>query len=336
MADPRYPIRSPWSSTSLTRIALADLTGLNPAEVSRADAMKIPGIVRGRGLICGTLSRYPLALFQDAKTGNPDDDVRLPALPWMRSTTTGISPITRMLWTLDDILFSGLSVWATERDESNQITDAIRVAPGYWTPDPDSLGVLINGQPAKSDEVIVFEGPQEGIITIAGDHVEASRDMANAKNKRLKSPIPLVTITQTDENSQLSDDEIDDIIADAELARQKGTTVFIPPGFKLEAVGQIEADLFIEARNAERLDWGNFLNIPAAMLDGSMSTATLTYSTQEGKRSEFVDYSLSYWASAIEARLSQDDVTPEGTYVRFDLSWLTNPTQNGTSPGEED
>ena len=75
---------------------------------------------------------------------------------------------------------------------------------------------------------------------------------------------------------------------------------------------------------------------PAAMLDGSMSTATLTYSTQEGKRSEFVDYSLNYWASAVEARLSQDDVTPEGTFVRFDISWLTSPNQPGQNPSQED
>ena len=72
------------------------------------------------------------------------------------------------------------------------------------------------------------------------------------------------------------------------------------------------------------------------MLDGSMATASLTYSTAEGKRSEFIDYSLAYWAMPIEARLSQDDVTSAGTYCRFDLSALATPAQAGTNPATED
>lgn len=329
-------MRSPWSTAALTRIALAELTGVVPAEVSRSDAMKIPPVVRGRGLICGTLSRYPLTLWQDAGTGNPDDDVRLPPLPWMNSTTTKVSPITRMLWTIDDIIFGGIAVWATNRDENNAITDAIRVDPAYWLPDPDSTGVLINGVLAKDDEVIIFEGPQEGLLVLADDAVTRSRGMAAALLKRAKSPIPLVAFKQTEDNLQYTPDEVDDFVLAADDARELSSTAFVPYGFDLQALGTAEADFFTEARNSERLDWGNFLNLPAAMLDGSMTTATLTYSTAEGKRSEFVDFSLAYWASQIESRLSQDDVCPPGTYCRFDLQWLTNPTQPGNNPGMED
>lgn len=335
MSNAYSPIRSPWSGLDLSKIAIAELAGLQNKEVSRADAMKVPAVSKGRDLICGTLSRYPLSLWQV----NPDDpsgdlDVRLAPLPWMTSTTSGVSPLTRMLWTLDDLIFSGLSVWATERD--GDITDAIRVEPCMWTPDPDSTGVLINGVLAKDDEVIIFEGPKDGLLNTAAEAIEASRDMARAWRQRVKSPIPLVAFKQTEDNLQYTPDEVDDFVLAADDARELSSTAFVPYGFDLQALGTVEADLFIEARNAERIDFANYLNIPAALLDGSMATATLTYSTQEGHRNEFVDYSLSFWANAVEARLSQDDVTPEGTYVRFDISWLTNPVQNGRNPGSED
>lgn len=39
---------------------------------------------------------------------------------------------------------------------------------------------------------------------------------------------------------------------------------------------------------------------------------------------------------AVEARLSQDDLTPAGTYVRFDLADTLDPDQPPTNPGSED
>lgn len=331
---PNAPIRSPWSSTQLRRVALSELAGVEPRVVSRSDAMRVPAITRARGLICGTLSRYPLTLWRYVDGVN---DERVPTPAWMTSTRTRQGPSQRMLWSLDDMLFGAMSVWAVERDADKAITDAIRIDPIYWTVDPDSRGVLVNGQPVSDDEVLVIEGPQDGLLTMAEDAVRASRNLANAWQQRVKAPVPLLAIKQTDPNAQLTDDEIDDLILDSEAARANGGTAFCPPGFEFDAMGTGAApDLYVEGRNADRIDWANFVGLPAAMLDGSMSTATLTYSTQEGKRSEFVDYSLNYWAAAVESRLSQDDVTPEGTFVRFDISWLTNPVQAGTNPSSED
>lgn len=330
---PAAPIRSPWSGTQLRRIVLSDLAGVKSGEVCRQDAMRIPAIVRSRGLICGTLARHPLTVH-DYATGAQVDTPG-----WATSTATRQSPSQRMLWTLDDLLFAGLSVWAVQRDggPDGPIVDAIRIDPALWTIDPDGLGVIVQGEPAPDDEVLIFEGPQDGLLTIAEDAIRASRALAHAWQQRVTAPVPLMAIKQTDPNVQLDDDEIDQMIVDSEQARAAGGTVFVPPGFDLDALGAAQApDLYVEGRNADRIDWANMVGLPAAMIDGSMTTASLTYSTAEGKRSEFVDYSLNYWAAAVEARLSQDDVVPEGQYVRFDISWLTTPTQPGTNAPQED
>lgn len=332
--EPIKPYRSPFTTSNLTKIATDAFLGLTKTPITRSDAMKIPPVIRGRGLICGTLSRYPLALFKYEGAGV--DGSRLEPLPFMTSTKTNQAPSQRMLWTIDDLIFLGMSVWAVERDSDGSITDALRVLPEQWSVDPDTLGVKVNGKPASKEEVVVFEGPQEGVVFLAEDNVQGSRDMAVALRKRLKSPIPLMELHNTDPNDDLTDEEIEDLVNTYETARAESGTAYTPFNIEARPHGDVKADLYIEGRNADRLDWANILGLPAAMLDGSMSTATLTYSTSEGKRSEFVDYSLNYWASPIEARLSQDDVTPDGTYSRFDLNWLVNPTQSGTNPPTED
>jgi hypothetical protein len=71
-------------------------------------------------------------------------------------------------------------------------------------------------------------------------------------------------------------------------------------------------------------------------MDASLSTASLTYSTQEGQRNEFADFTVPYWTEPIQHRLSLDDVLPQGQRIRFDLSDLYTNPQNPISPIVED
>lgn len=338
LSDPRTQMGSPWATHPLTKVVIDDLLGIDGADIGRGDLMQIPPFVRGRGLIVGTLAKYPITLWQP----NPDDpsgdsDVQLPTPPWMTSTSLGQSPRMRMVGTLDDLIVYGLSVWATERDGDKQLVDAARVQPENWAVDPDTLGVLVNGLPANPDEYVVIEGAQEGLVTMARNLALASKNLDLAWQQRTRATAPVLAVKQTDANAELDEDEIDDLVLDVETARRQHGTIPVPFGFDIDELGATApADLFVQGDNKGRLNWANFLQIPGTLLDGSTATASLTYSTQEGRRNEFVDYSLSFWTTPIEARLSQDDMTPPGTYCRFDIRWLTNPTQPGVSPAQED
>lgn len=321
-------VRSPWTTGSLAPWVIADIYGTDVRPVSRAEAMKVPAIAKGRALICGTLARHPLVKLTR--------DERLESEPWMYRTSDGISPAQRMLWTLDDLIFSGVSLWAVERGTRGQVTDAQRLPPDWWEITPD-LEIRVNGQGVRRDSVILFEGPQDGLLEIAGDDIRAARAMMRAWSSRVTSPVPLVELHNTDTNAELTGEEIDDLIESWEAARKSGgATGYTPAQIETKVHGQSQVELFVEGRNASRLDFANFLNVPASLLEGSMSTASLTYSTQEGRRNELLDYSLNYWRTPVEARLSQDDATPRGSRVAFDLSDLLSPAQSASGPILED
>lgn len=331
-------LSSPWITGALSRVALADAAGVRLEGVDRAQAMKVPAVARGRGLIVGHLARLPLALWQtDPADPSGASDVQLPTPAWLTSTKTLQSPRMRLAWTLDDLIFTGLSLWAVERDTDGEIVDALRVPRSEWDVDPDSLGVLVRGEPVTDPaSVILFEGIQEGLCTIAADEVQGALDMSRAWRQRVESPVPNIVLKQVDANAQLEDEEVDELVLDWEAARKAGGTAFLPYGYDAEAMGSVTADLYVEGRNAGRLDLGNYLQVPANLLEGSQATASLTYTTQEGRRSDFIDSCLTYWAQPIEARLSLDDVTPDGTAVRVDFSSLTATVQPTTYPSTED
>lgn len=325
------PVRSPWATTSLSRIVLSELAGLT-TQPGRAEAMQVPAIARGRALIAGLLARHPLAVYDAAGVQQPVETAA-----WLTTTATGQSPRTRNLWTWDDLIFAGLSLWAVSRDNHDAITDAIRVNPGLWSIDPASERVQINGADVSAEQVILIEGPQEGLVTLAAGTIRAARAIERAWSQRVEQPVPLIELHSTDPMMDLTSAERDELVGDWEKARQTGNgTGYTPSSIEVRTHGTSETDLFVAGRNALRLDIANFLSLPSALLEGSMSTASLTYSTQAGQRNDLVDLSLGYWAMPIEARLSQDDVVASGLNVAIDLTQLAETTQPTRSPVQED
>lgn len=325
----RFPVVSPFASAgSLAPIVASDVLGMGAVPVAtRVEAMRVPAIVKGRALIAGTLSRYPLVKFRGAD--------RIPSDAWMYRTSTAQAPEMRLLWTLDDLIFHGCSLWALQRGAKGQVLDAVRVLPDEWAVDEDNR-ITVRGERVLEDEVCLFEGPQDGLLTIAAEDIYASRAMARAWTQRVKSPVPLLELHLTDDALQLDDVEVVEMRDQWERARSVSGTAVTPASVDVKEHGTAPTDLFVQGRNAARLDWANYLNLPGALLDGSTATASLTYSTKEGSRAELVDYSLSYWATAITARLSQDDMVPAGQRVDLDLSWLSTPMPVGVGPTKED
>lgn len=321
---PAWPAQSsPWANLSAEKIVRADITGLRTSTVTREDAMKIPAVVKARALICGQIAKLPLRAYQGV--------AQIEEKRWMCWSSV-FSPHQRMIWTVDDLLFFGTSLWAIARDADGGVIDALRVPRDQWDLD-ENLGIKVRGEFVADDEVCLIEGPQEGLLTIADTTIAAALDMSAAWAQRVNSPVPLVELHSTDRAMTLTDDEIDTMIDSWEESRQNGGTAYTPSTIETRVHGQAQTDLFIEGRNASRLDFANFANVPGALLEGSQAQSTLTYSTQEGKRNEFADFTIDYWADPIAARLSMDDITPSGERVAFDTEILKSvtPTESATA-----
>lgn len=318
-------VASPFAESShLERIVVAELFDHKTMPLTREVAMSVPSVAKGRALICGTLSRFPLKHLSAGVETEP--------MQWMTRTDSG-DPHQRMLWTLDDLIFKGASLWAAKRSPRGDLLDARRIPASRWTIDSQGY-VTVDSRRVPSEDVILIEGPQDSILTIAKKSIKGALDLEAAWMERVQSPVPLVELHITDPNSDLSAAEKQELANSWETQRRKGGTAVTPYEIELRTHGEKTTDLFIEGRNAVRLDVANFLNLPSSLLEGSQSTATLTYSTSEGKRNELVDYSLRYWAGAIEARLSQDDIVPRGHAIEFNLDWLDQ--RNSEPPHRQD
>lgn len=329
MANVRAAPLSPWQTGTLQSIPWNDVFGVDSAPVTVAEAMKVPAVVKGRAILHSLIVSRPLVSLRELNGRSERVD---PQPRFLYRSDSGVATEQRLAATLDDLLFLGEALWIVDRGAAPSngglapILNAEHVPWDRWEIDPDGF-VLIDHVRARSDEVIYFPGPSRGLLEEAGETIRAARDMQRAWAARVRTPAPSILLQDTDTNP-MTDAEVDDMLGKVRAARRSpdGAVAYIPAGITATfANPNDDAGLFIEGRNAIRLDIANHFNLPGALLDGSVSVASLTYSTQEGRRDEVADFSLGYWLTPIQAPLSQDNVVPRGQRVRFDFGDLFTP-----------
>lgn len=307
--------------------------------VTRAEAMSVPTITRARNLVCVVLARQPFRAYRDG--------IELADQPLWLTRSRYFPPRLRMLWTIDDCIFHGWSLWVLDRgaaDSSGRrpILDAYRVDPSKWkisdgrviVTDRDGRDVVV-----PEDGYLLIPGPAEGLLTIAADTIRGAKDLERMWMSRVKNPTPIVELSFTDAENPPTEEEMKDTRATYISARQDpdGVVMVTPPGLEVTPHGDKGLELFTEGRNAVSLDVARFFNMPASMLDASqINGSSVDYENNAIGRSAYYDETLRSWALPIEEALSQDDVLPAGQYVQADLSALTANPDTGTGPVLED
>lgn len=323
---------SPWADTStLQTLVWSDLLDVETLPMTRAEAMAVPAAARARHLICSTIAGCPLIAVVGAQQLPLADT---PA--WMYRTDGPVSPWHRMLWTVDDLIWSGWSLWAVDRGADKFPIRMDRVPADRWSFDSDGT-VLVDNKPAQADQVLLIPGPHEGLLTFAARTLRQASRLERAAARHADNPVPSMELHQT-EDVELTETERDDVLAQwvAARASSTGAVGFTPYGIEARPLGQVPEQLLIDGRNAAAVDVARHVGMPAAMLDATAAGASLTYETTQGRNQQFLDYGVSLYMDAIRARLSLDDVLPRGQRAAFDTSGLTALSDTPTTPAEGD
>lgn len=298
--------------------------------LTRAEALTVPGVSKARNLLAPIVGRQPLRALD---TNGP-----LAAQPaWTYRTDQELVSV-QLMWTMvvDDLIFYGHSLLTVTRGADGFPISMERIDPSRWTNQDQEW--FIDGQHVPKRSVIYIPGVVSALLDVGARTIRQARDVEDAVAGRARVPNPTVVIRQTDSDAALEQDEVKTIVENFIKNRRSpdGTVTFLPAGLDMQVLGNQETDFAIQARNASKTDIGGFLGIPATVMDASLATASLTYSTAEGNRNMFYDQTLPLYSGPIEARLSLDDVVPRGQRVRFDLTELYAALPTPTGPITED
>lgn len=299
--------------------------------LTRSAAIRIPAVARARKVICTSIARMPLRAYKG-------DDLLADPLLWLDRTDGPVSPYHRMLWTVDDLLFYGVSLWALERNTDGTVRAADRVPFDDWY--VDELHRVVYRRPDGNDvvaderEVVVIPGSDDGILCDGVDALTHARDLLRAASRAAETPAAYLELHQTND-VPVPEDKVKAMIARWAEARrgENGGVAFTSSGVELREHGSFDKHLLVEGRNAAALDVARAVGIPGSIVDAN-NGADLTYENAQDKARDLIDYGLAAYMSPISARLGMDDVVPRGIRIAFELEQWIGPGNSAGTPDD--
>lgn len=326
-----FPDAFPQDRTSINRLVWNDLTGGADLPCTRRQAMSVPAVAKARHVVAPKIAGYPLVALRA--------DVEVDPQPaWTYRTDDGVSPWHRMCWTVDDLIFTGWSLWVVSRGADGFVLNASRIGRDRWE-FTDEGGVLIDKTPvSNSRDVLLIPGPHEGILSFGATTIRHAGELLAAAAIAGRVGSPNVDLHYTGDKIMTREeiDEIIDVWVAARMDRTKGGVGFTNKLIEAKEMGRTDPALLVEGRNAAAVDCARIVGVAAGMVDATAPKASLNYETQAGRGLEHTEYGVDPYMEAIEARLSMDDVVPRGQRIAFDRSRDTETPIDPTGPVTED
>jgi hypothetical protein len=297
--------------------------------VTRAKAMGIPAMRRGRQIIAGTLGTLPLQALRRPARGQlepVDSGTTASFLAELDPRTTTQWTLT---WTVDDLLFHGISWWRVLTvDAYGWPRTAERLAPGRVQV---SNGVAyIDGRKAPEGpgvgSLIRFDGPDAGVLVDGIDPLRTCLLLEAAVRRNSTGLPPMDLLTPKEGAEDLTEAEVQELLGKWGSYREDSGTGYLGATLDHRVVGfDPRAGQLAEARQHQALEVARMLNLDAQEVNAPAGSG-MTYANTEAKRRDLIDVSLGLYMTAVAQRLSMPDVTPRGQLVRMDTTGFIRGT----------
>lgn len=293
--------------------------GYNGIGIDRNFALQVASVSRCRNLIAGTIASIDLALYKKStgeKLGSPvwleQPDIRQP-----RSLTISA--------TVDSLIFYSVAYWRVTSlyADDGRPSGFEWVANNRVTYTTNQYGTEVKDYFVDGDLVpmagigslVTFQSLIPGVLQTASTTIRAAYDIQKASAVSAATPMPTGILKNN--GADLPESQVQGLLAAFKSARQNRSTAYltstleyVPTSFSPKDMGYTEMSQYLSTEIARSM------NVPAYLISSDMNNS-MTYQNIIDGRKEFVAYSLQPYISAIEDRLSMNDITNSSNQVRF-------------------
>ena len=292
---------------------------------ARNRAMSVATISRARDLMASVIACMPLKMYNEMWNGDEMEQVYIAPRTWLRQPDPTVTYPFLMAWTFDDLFFYGRAFWyitartqdgyptAFTRLPAGSITTTDQEGPVWFAP---SKQVYFQGNMLDPKDLVQFLSPVQGIVYMSEQTVATALKLEAARYRNAESSIPAGVLKQTG-GEPLSATELADLASAFNAARATNQTAALNEFLSYtETTATPDKMLLIDAANYQALECARLTNVPPYLV--GVSTGSYSYQSSEQARADLYIFGVKAYADCIAATLSQNNVLPRGTYVKFD------------------
>ena len=293
--------------------------GYNGIGIDRNFALQVSSVARCRNLVAGVISSIDLGLYKKStgeKLGSPvwleQPDQRQP-----RSVTIAA--------TVDSLMFYAVAYWRTTSlyADDGRPSGFEWVANNRVTYTTNKYGTevqdyFVDGQLVPMSGIgslVTFQSLLPGVLQSASTTIRAAWDVQKAA--AVSAATPMATTILKNNGADLPESQIQGILAGWNSARRNRSTAYLTSTLSAENIGFSPKEMgYVDFSQYLATEISRAMNVPSYLISADMNNS-MTYQNILDGRKEFVAYSLQPYISAIEDRLSMNDITNSQNQVRF-------------------
>ena len=293
--------------------------GYNGVGIDRNFALQVSSVARCRNLVAGVISSIDLGLYKKStgeKLGSPvwleQPDQRQP-----RSVTIAA--------TVDSLMFYAVAYWRTTSlyADDGRPSGFEWVANNRVTYTTNKYGTevqdyFVDGQLVPMSGIgslVTFQSLLPGVLQSASTTIKAAWDVQKAA--AVSAATPMATTILKNNGADLPESQIQGILAGWNSARRNRSTAYLTSTLSAENIGFSPKEMgYVDFSQYLATEISRAMNVPSYLISADMNNS-MTYQNILDGRKEFVAYSLQPYISAIEDRLSMNDITNGSNQVRF-------------------
>jgi len=291
------------------------------AYIGRNEALSVPALQRCRNLLAGTIGAIPLELYKKS-TG---EELGKPV--WLEQPSYSQPRSVTIAYTVDSLLFYGQAFWKVIEvySEDGRPARFEWIANNRVTATLDSTNTYVrsyavDGTTLPMDglgSLITFQSLNDGILNTGTATIRAAVDVQKAA--AIAASTPMATGYIKNNGADLDPKEVQGLLAAWKTARNNRATAYLTSTLEYNPVSFSPKEMmYNEAIQNLATEIARLCNVPAIYVSADQNSS-YTYQNVSDERKQFLTLSLQPFVSAIEDRLSMDDITARGNEVRFDI-----------------
>jgi HK97 family phage portal protein len=291
------------------------------AFVSREEALSVPALQRCRNLLAGTIGAIPLELYRKST----NEEIGSPY--WLEQPSYSQPRSVTIAYTVESLLLYSQAFWKVVEvyQEDGRPSRFEWIANNRVTITLDSTNTFVRSYAVDGitlpmdglGSLVTFQSLLPGILNTGIQTIRAAIDVQKAAAIAAATPMASGYIKNT--GADLDPKEVQGLLAAWKNARNNRATAYLTSTLEYNAVSFSPKEMmYNEAIQNLATEIARLCNVPAYYVSAEMNNS-MTYANVQDERKQFLLLSLQPFITAIEDRLSMDDITARGHVVKFDI-----------------